>query len=63
MCRVLQITEASDWKDEYNHHRRHSALGYQTPRDARCCLHPPITGSLPRWTESRGPVMVSPIAS
>ena len=21
----------TDWKTEYNHHRRHSALGYQTP--------------------------------
>ena len=21
----------SDWKHDYNHHRRHSALGYQTP--------------------------------
>ncbi len=30
----------SDWKDEYNHHRRHSALGYQTPaRYAAICIH------------------------
>ena len=30
----------SDWKDEYNHHRRHSALGYQTPaRYAAACTH------------------------
>jgi transposase InsO family protein len=21
----------SDWKHDYNHHRRHSALGYETP--------------------------------
>jgi transposase InsO family protein len=21
----------ADWKEEYNYHRRHSALGYQTP--------------------------------
>jgi transposase InsO family protein len=21
----------SDWKDEYNYHRRHSALGFQAP--------------------------------
>lgn len=30
----------SDWKDEYNHHRRHSALGYQTPASyAAACIH------------------------
>ncbi len=30
----------SDWKQEYNHHRRHSALGYQTPaRYAAACTH------------------------
>ena len=30
----------SDWKDEYNHHRRHSALGYQAPaRYATACTH------------------------
>jgi putative transposase len=35
-----QITIA-DWKEEYNHHRRHSALGYQTPAAyAAACTHP-----------------------
>ncbi|WP_163747923.1 IS3 family transposase [Mycobacterium noviomagense] len=30
----------SDWKHEYNHHRRHSALGYQPPaRYAASCTH------------------------
>jgi putative transposase len=30
----------SDWKHEYNHHRRHSALGYQTPAGyAAACTH------------------------
>ncbi len=30
----------SDWKNEYNHHRRHSALGYQAPaRYAQHCTH------------------------
>jgi transposase InsO family protein len=30
----------SDWKHDYNHHRRHSALGYQPPaRYAATCAH------------------------
>jgi putative transposase len=30
----------TDWKHEYNHHRRHSALGYQTPAGyAAACTH------------------------
>jgi putative transposase len=30
----------SDWKEQYNHHRRHSALGYQAPtRYAAACTH------------------------
>ncbi|MBW0015711.1 MAG: transposase [Mycobacterium sp.] len=30
----------SDWKHGYNHHRRHSALGYQPPaRYAVSCIH------------------------
>jgi putative transposase len=30
----------TDWKDEYNHHRRHSALGYETPAGyAAACTH------------------------
>ena len=30
----------SDWKDECNYHRRHSALGYQTPAGyAAACIH------------------------
>jgi len=29
-----------DWKHEYNHHRRHSALGYQAPAHyAAVCTH------------------------
>ena len=30
----------TDWKHEYNHHRRHSAPGYQTPATyAAACTH------------------------
>ena len=30
----------SDWKHDYNHHRRHSALGYRPPsRYAASCIH------------------------
>jgi putative transposase len=30
----------SDWKEEYNHHRRNSALGHQAPaRYAAACTH------------------------
>ncbi len=30
----------SDWKTEYNHHRRHSSLGYTAPAEyARRCTH------------------------
>ena len=30
----------SDWKRDYNHHRRHSALGYRPPsRYASTCIH------------------------
>jgi transposase InsO family protein len=30
----------SDWKHDYDHHRRHSALGYQPPtRYAATCIH------------------------
>lgn len=30
--------------------------GLSNPRGLRCCLHPPITDSHSRWTNSRGPV-------
>ena len=30
----------TDWKDDYNHRRRHSSLGYQAPADyAAACTH------------------------
>ncbi|MGD9622809.1 integrase core domain-containing protein [Mycolicibacterium sp.] len=32
--------DISDWKYDYNHHRRHSSLGYQPPaRYAASCTH------------------------
>jgi len=34
----------SDRKQDYNEHRRHSALGYQAPA-LRCRLHPPMNDS------------------
>ena len=37
---TLARVTISDWKTEYNHHRRHSALGYQAPaRYAEACTH------------------------
>jgi len=34
------LVVVSDWKSEYNHHRRHSSLGYLAPADyARACTH------------------------
>ena len=43
------------WKDEYNHHRRHSALGYEAPGQLGCRVYPPITDSHSRWVSYRGP--------
>jgi len=43
------------WKDEYDHHRRHSALGYEAPGRLRCRLYPPITDSDSRLISYRGP--------
>ena len=37
----------TDWKDEYNHHRRHSALGYQT---RRATLPPVPRGTVDKFT-------------
>ena len=41
---LVAVTHArvviTDWKDEYNHHRRHSALVYQTPASyVAACTH------------------------
>ena len=44
----------SDWKHDYNHHRRHSSLGYQPPGPLRCHLYPPMNDSRSPWTNSPG---------
>jgi Integrase core domain len=34
------VVVITDWKHEYNHHRRHSALGYLAPANyAATCTH------------------------
>ena len=40
------------WRDDYNHHRPHSSLGYQTPAEfaARCVASVPPTASLQQHT-------------
>jgi transposase InsO family protein len=45
----------SDWKDDYNHHRRHSSLGYLPPAPLRGHLYPSMNDSHPPWTSSRMP--------
>jgi hypothetical protein len=37
----------SDWKHDYNHHRRHSAPGLPTARPLRRQLHPPMNDARP----------------
>jgi transposase InsO family protein len=41
-----------DWKQDYNHRRRHSSLGYGA-RSLRCCVHPPMIDSHGQWISSR----------
>ena len=35
----------TDWKEDYNHRRRHSALGYKTPAPLRGSVHPSLAQS------------------
>jgi hypothetical protein len=53
----------TDWKDDYNHRRRHSPLGYQAPAHYAGGCTPPMNNSHPTWTTSRGPVIVHVSAS
>ena len=43
----------TDWKHDYNHHRRHSSLGLPTASRLRCHLYPPMNDSRSPWTSSR----------
>jgi putative transposase len=42
-----------DWKHDYNHHRRHSALGYQPPARYAAALYLPMSDSRSLWTRPR----------
>jgi putative transposase len=47
----------SDWKQDYNHHRRHSSPGYQPPGPLRGQLHPSLGDpSPPDSTDASGPL-------
>jgi len=45
----------TDWKDDYNHRRRHSSLGYRTPAVYAAACNPPMNDSHTEWISSRGP--------
>ena len=45
----------SNRKHDYDHHRRHSALGVATFSPLRCHLHPPMNDSHRLWISCRGP--------
>jgi transposase InsO family protein len=46
----------TDWKHNYNHHRRHSALGHLTPADYAASCTDQMNDSRSPWSSSRGAV-------
>ena len=50
----------NDWKDDYNHRHRQSALGHQAPAVYARKLHPLTANSHTTWINSRGPARLAP---
>ena len=75
-CLAEAVVVIEDWRQDYNAHRPHSALGNQTPNEfastwrlrttrpddqsAISLLRTSSTNSHTRWTNNRGPVRLPP---